>query len=72
MIDHLVYVVAVNGSDLPFAAYADTACAKSVVGQQECDPLIKFCMKSNGLTSLWMIENLFDLVPASEFGPRKL
>jgi hypothetical protein len=65
VIDHLVYVVAVNGSDLPFAACADTACAKSVVGQQECDPMIKFCDEKQ-----WPYKLVDDREPF-RFGPGK-
>ena len=38
----MVHVVISNGLNLPSVAYADTACAKSVTGQQNADALMEF------------------------------
>ena len=40
---HGVFAQTLDGSDIPFVAYADTACAKSVIGEPESLELINFC-----------------------------
>ena len=45
MVRHLVYAVTVGGLDLKFAAYVDTAAAKSVAGKNEADALVEECKR---------------------------
>ena len=48
---HQTFVMTTNGLDLPHVGYADTACAKSVVGQDNADSVVEFCKKIIGHTS---------------------
>ncbi|MDP7646549.1 MAG: hypothetical protein QGH82_00500, partial [Candidatus Woesearchaeota archaeon] len=40
---HATYVVTLNGMNLSYVAYADTACARSVTGQENADELLSRC-----------------------------
>ena len=44
---HAVYVTTVNGLDPTHVAYADTACARSVTGQENADSLVAHCRRNN-------------------------
>ena len=62
---HVAFVTTTKGTNLPYVAYADTACAKSVGGQSETDELVAYCDKVG-----WP----YKLVPDKEpfrFGPGK-
>ncbi len=41
------FVVTLNGLDLPYVAYVDTACARSVTGQENADALVSYCKANN-------------------------
>jgi hypothetical protein len=59
------FVMTTNGLDLPQVGYADTACAKSVVGKDNADSVVEFCKQNQ-----WP----YELVPDKEpfrFGPGK-
>lgn len=53
------------GLELTFVAYVDTACAKSVVGSEVADELVKHCNSVN-----WLCETVPDREPF-RFGPGK-
>ena len=59
------YVTTVNGLDLTHVAYADTACARSVAGQENADSLIAHCRQNN-----WPYRLVEDREPF-RFGPGK-
>ena len=62
---HRVYVETVTGVDLPYVAYADTACAKSVVGEENARAIVKFCEENS-----WPHAIVEDKEPF-RFGPGK-
>ena len=61
----MCYVTTVNGLDLPHVAYADTACARSVTGQENADSIVAHCKQHN-----WPFELVEDREPF-RFGPGK-
>ena len=62
---HEVYAMTVNGQELPFVAYVDTACAKSVVGSSAASLLLEHCQEVQ-----WPCEEVPDHEPF-RFGPGK-
>ena len=63
--DHEIYATTVDGQELPFVAYVDTACAKSVVGGSAASLLLEHCQKVQ-----WPCEEVPDHEPC-RFGPGK-
>ena len=63
--DHEIYATTVDGQELPFVAYVDTACAKSVVGGSAASLLLEYCQKVQ-----WPCEEVPDHEPF-RFGPGK-
>ena len=62
---HECYVTTVNGLDFTHCAYADTACARSVTGQENADSLVAHCKQNN-----WPYRLVEDREPF-RFGPGK-
>ena len=62
---HECYVTAVNGLDLTHVAYADTACARSITGQENADSIVAHCNQNN-----WPYRLVSDREPF-RFGPGK-
>lgn len=60
---HECYVTTVNGLDLTHVAYADTARANSVTGQENADSLVAHCKQNN-----WLCRLVEDREPF-RFGP---
>jgi len=62
---NVCYVTTLNGLDLPHVAYVDTACARSVTGQENADALVAECKVAN-----WPYALVDDSEPF-RFGPGK-
>ena len=63
--EHSCYVVTLRGYKLPFVAYADTACAKSVTGRVNAEMLQEWCRSKS-----WPVKIVEDKEPF-KFGPGK-
>ena len=62
---HRVFAITTNGLELPHVAYADTACAKSVCGQDNANEVVEFCRQND-----WPYALVDDNEPF-RFGPGK-